>query len=66
MVSGMGINAFWLSTFTWEVLTYILPAAFTLIVLAANNVEDLIGGQAGTATILLFVLFGLSMVRGIG
>lgn len=47
----------------WDVLSYVIPAGFTLVVLAAADVDALITGEAATATILLFVLHGLSMVR---
>ena len=46
---------------TWASL---VPAvAFTLIVLAAADVEVLMEGEAAIATVLLFVMFGFSAVR---
>ena len=62
MVSGVGLNAFWMSSYLWDVTSLIPAAAFTLIVLAAADVDTLIDGEAAWATVLLFVLFGFSMV----
>ena len=42
----------------------LIPAvAFTMAVLAATHVTSLIDGEAGAATGLLFMFYGLSMVR---
>lgn len=62
MVSGVGLEAYWLSSYIWDFVSLIPPVAFTLIVLAAADVEALISGEAAAATILLLLLFGLSMV----
>lgn len=62
-MSGVGLNAYWLSSFLWDFVSIIPTVGFTLIVLAAADVSALISGEAGVATFLLFLLFGLSMVR---
>lgn len=59
----MGIEAYWLSSYLWDFVSLIPPVGFTLIVLAAADVKALINGEAGGAIVLLFVLYGLSMVR---
>lgn len=63
MVSGVGLNAFWISSYLWDVTSLIPAVAFTLIVLAAADVEALMDGEAASATVLLFVMFGFSSVR---
>lgn len=62
VVSGVGLNAFWVSSYVWDVTSLIPSAAFTIMVLVLANVGDLIHGEAAGATILLFVLFGFSTV----
>lgn len=63
VVSGVSLNAYWTSSFLWDFVSLLLPVGITLIILAAADVEALIKGEAGGATVLLFVLYGLSMVR---
>lgn len=57
----MGLEAYWLSSYVWDFVSLVPPMAFTLIVLAAADVTALISGEAGVATFLLFLLYGLSM-----
>ncbi|CAM9216451.1 unnamed protein product [Ectocarpus fasciculatus] len=61
VVSGVGLEAYWLSSYLWDYVSLIPPVAFTLIVLAAADVTALISGENGVATFLLFLLFGFSM-----
>ncbi len=62
MVSGVGLEAYWLSSYLWDFVSLVPPMAFTLIVLATADVTALISGEAGVATFLLFLLYGVSMV----
>ncbi|CAN0390082.1 unnamed protein product, partial [Hapterophycus canaliculatus] len=61
VVSGVGLEAYWLSSYAWDFVSLVPPVAFTLIVLAAADVTALMSGEAGVATFLLFLLYGLSM-----
>ncbi|CAN0021601.1 unnamed protein product [Pylaiella littoralis] len=61
VVSGVGLEAYWLSSYLWDFVSIIPPVAFTLIVLAAADVTALIEGENGVATFLLFLLFSISM-----
>ncbi len=58
----MSLKAYWLSSYLWDLVSLVPPVAFTLIVLAVAGVTALISGEAGVATFLLFLLYGLSMV----
>ena len=62
VVSGVGLEAYWLSSYLWDFVSLIPPVAFTLIVMVIADVTALIDGEAGTATFLLFLLYGVSMV----
>lgn len=62
MVSGVGLNAYSVSSYVWDLLSAAIPVGFTLIVLAGFDVEALIGGDAAVATGLLFLTYALSMV----
>ncbi|CAM9216529.1 unnamed protein product, partial [Ectocarpus fasciculatus] len=61
VVSGVGLEAYWLSSYLWDFVSLIPPMAFTLIILAAADVDTLISGEAGATTFLLFLLYGTSM-----
>ncbi len=62
VVSGVGLEAYWLSSYLWDFVSLVPSVAFTLIVLAATDVDTLISGENGVATFLLFLLYGISMV----
>ncbi|CAB1115344.1 ABC [Ectocarpus sp. CCAP 1310/34] len=61
VVSGVGLEAYWLSSYLWDFVSLMPPMAFTLIILAAADVGTLISGEAGATTFLLFLLYGTSM-----
>eukprot|EP00903_Cladosiphon_okamuranus_P008962 g8576.t1 len=61
VVSGVGLEAYWLSSYLWDLVSLIPPVGFTLIVLAASDVPALIEGENGVATFLLLLLYGVSM-----
>eukprot|EP00903_Cladosiphon_okamuranus_P016293 g15025.t1 len=61
VVSGVGLEAYWLSSYPWDFLSLIPPVTFILIVLAAADVTAIISGENGVAVFLLFLLFGISI-----
>lgn len=63
VVSGVGLDAYWLSSYLWDAGFMILLVGFTLVVLAASDVEALMDGEAVGATFLLFLMYSISMVR---
>ena len=44
-VSGVGSFIFWLSTFAWDFINYMLPVIFCVVVFAAFNTEEYSGGN---------------------
>lgn len=65
VVSGIGLEAYWLSSYLWDFVSLIPSVAFTLIILAAADVTALISGENGVAVFLLFLLYAFSMVGGL-
>jgi hypothetical protein len=58
-VSGVSINAYWLSTAVWDVLVYQVPLWSTILILYARSVDKLAGHEDVLgATILLFLFHG--------
>lgn len=62
MVSGVGLEAYWISSYLWDVVSLIPAVALTMIALAAADVSVYVDGEAGVAAGLLFMLYALSMV----
>lgn len=61
-MSGVGLEAYWISSYLWDFVSYIPPASFILAVLAGADMTALISGEAGVATCLVLLAYGLSMV----
>ncbi|KAF1325903.1 Abc transporter a family member 1, partial [Globisporangium splendens] len=69
LVSGVGIPAFWLANYIWDMAVYLIPCAAALILLQVYDVPALNGSDkcitCGSSTfpavIILFVLFGLAI-----
>lgn len=62
IVSGVGLEAFWLSSFVWDFVSYLIPMSFAIILFKLAGLSPLLDNGAVYALILLFLLFGLSMV----
>lgn len=62
-MSGVGIEAYWVSTFVWDFVSYLVPMSSALILYKAVGVNSFFDNGADAAMVLLFLLFGLSMVR---
>lgn len=63
IVSGAGLEAYWLSSFAWDFVSYLVPMSLAIILFKAVGLASLFDNGAVNALILLFLLFGLSMVR---
>ena len=66
IVSGVGLEAYWFSSYVWDFLSYLLPVSLAIILFELAEVNTLLDNGAAGALVLLFLLFGLSMVRGLG
>jgi ATP-binding cassette, subfamily A (ABC1), member 3 len=58
LISGVSIGAYWLSLFVFDVLSALVPAALTIIILAVFDVRDFISAD-GHRIHALVALFGL-------
>jgi ABC-type multidrug transport system ATPase subunit len=61
LISGVSIPAYWSATFCWDIANYAVPCSLSIVLVAAFNVQELIEGESLAATILLFVLYGISV-----
>mmetsp|Transcript_26423 Transcript_26423/g.39214 ORF Transcript_26423/g.39214 Transcript_26423/m.39214 type:complete len:1955 (+) Transcript_26423:136-6000(+) len=58
IISGVSIYAYWFSTFAWDVLSYLPTVALVICIVLAFGVDNYTKNDGGTATFLLFLLFG--------
>ncbi|XP_037074307.1 ATP-binding cassette sub-family A member 3-like [Pollicipes pollicipes] len=61
-VSGVGITVFWLANLVWDYLTFLLPAFGMMITLLIFNEEGFIEGKTQGSLLMLFVMYGYSML----
>jgi len=63
LISGVSLPAYWLSTFTYDNLTYLIPAGLSILIMWAFDISDFVSttsNRAG-ALLLLFWLYGTSV-----
>eukprot|EP00919_Chromeraceae_sp_WS-2016_P045866 GHVR01109062.1.p1 GENE.GHVR01109062.1~~GHVR01109062.1.p1 ORF type:complete len:1632 (+),score=425.06 GHVR01109062.1:892-5787(+) len=60
-ISGVSIPAYWVATLLWDLLTYIIPVALTIILMFIFNVSTLIGPDHIGGTVCLLVVHGFSV-----
>jgi ATP-binding cassette subfamily A (ABC1) protein 3 len=58
IISGVSLLAYWVSTFMFDMVTYLIPSLFTIAMVNAFNVEAFSSGAGLEGTIALFLLYG--------
>jgi len=58
VISGVSIYAYWLSTYLWDIVSYLPTAGLVILIMYIYGVKAYTTSQAGTAFALLFVLYG--------
>ena len=58
VISGVSIYAYWLSTYLWDIVSYLPTAGLVILIMYIYGVGAYTTSQAGTAFALLFVLYG--------
>ncbi|XP_074649372.1 phospholipid-transporting ATPase ABCA3-like isoform X2 [Tubulanus polymorphus] len=61
-VSGVNTFMFWLSTFSWDIINYIIPCLLLLVTFAAFDVKAYISDYHLFHILLLFMLYGWSIL----
>lgn len=63
LISGVSIPAYWLSTWVFDVATYLFPAAIAIALTRAFDIEDFYSTESRRAwsLCLLFLLYGTSV-----
>jgi ATP-binding cassette subfamily A (ABC1) protein 3 len=60
IISGVSTIAYWISTWLWDFLSFMIPSALAMIIFAIFDYDSLIGGNSG-ATILALILYSASI-----
>eukprot|EP01038_Epipyxis_sp_PR26KG_P005748 gene5748-7937_t len=58
VISGVSIYAYWLSTYTWDIISYLPTAALVIAVMYAYDISSYTEGVGAGATAGLIILFG--------
>ena len=61
-VSGVSIFTFWMATFTWDMINFLMPAVCLLITLWAFDITAFITEDHLFHIALLFILYGFAML----
>ena len=61
LISGVSIIAYWLSTFIFDIINYMVPCVLSIILIALFDIEQLLTSGRIWATLLLFVFYGTSV-----
>ena len=61
LISGVSIIAYWLSTFVFDVINYMVPCVMSIVLIALFDIEQLLTSGRLWATLLLFVFYGTSV-----
>ena len=61
-VSGARSSAFWMATFCWDYINYMIPCLCLFIVFAGFNIEAYTGDNRLGLLLLLFMLYGWAML----
>ena len=58
LISGVSLPAYWLATYLWDAVSYLIPSGLSILMFVAFGVEAYTTGESLTATALLFLLYG--------
>jgi len=62
MLIAAGLEAYWFSSYVWDFVSYLVPMSLAIILFKLADVNTLLNNGADGALVVLFLLFGLSMV----
>jgi len=60
IISGVNFVSYWLSTWLWDIVNYMVPAVLSVALIAAFGVESLVNGANFAWTCLVVVMYGFS------
>ncbi|KAL0844738.1 hypothetical protein Bca101_017984 [Brassica carinata] len=61
LISGVSVLSYWLSTFVWDFVSFLLPSTFAIILFYAFGLEQFIGIGRFLPTVLMLLEYGLAI-----
>ncbi|XP_065674630.1 ATP-binding cassette sub-family A member 2 isoform X2 [Hydra vulgaris] len=61
IISGLNPIVYWLANFTWDMVSYLMPVFFAIVVFLIFDQKAYVSSQNFPATLLLFILYGWSI-----
>lgn len=61
LISGVSIAAYWLSTYLWDAVNYLVPASISILLFYLYDANELVGDGALPATVSVVLLYGLAV-----
>lgn len=61
LISGVGIVAYWVSTYAWDICVYSIPLALTMLIIQLYDIDVFIEGGAFYASFVTYVGYGLAI-----
>eukprot|EP00931_Biecheleriopsis_adriatica_P069363 TRINITY_DN4321_c0_g1_i1.p1 TRINITY_DN4321_c0_g1~~TRINITY_DN4321_c0_g1_i1.p1 ORF type:complete len:1964 (+),score=351.62 TRINITY_DN4321_c0_g1_i1:38-5929(+) len=60
VISGVNFVSYWLATWIWDIINYLVPAVLSMLLMAVFGVESLVGSENLPWTTLAVLLYGVS------
>ncbi|XP_042485746.1 ABC transporter A family member 1 isoform X1 [Macadamia integrifolia] len=61
LISGVSILSYWISTYIWDFISFLVPSAFAIILFYLFGLDQFIGGGCFLPTITIFLEYGLAV-----
>ncbi|XP_074276823.1 ABC transporter A family member 1 isoform X2 [Silene latifolia] len=61
LLSGVSILSYWVSTYLWDFISFLLPSSFAIALFYIFGLDQFVGIGCICATIMLFLEFGLAV-----
>lgn len=61
LISGVSIISYWVSTFLWDIISFLFPSSLAFVLFYIFGLDQFIGAGTFWPTVLLFVEYGLAV-----
>jgi len=60
VISGVNFVSYWLATWLWDILNYLVPATLSILLILLFGIESLVSAENIVWTIIVVLLYGVS------
>ncbi|PWA83115.1 ATP-binding cassette A1 [Artemisia annua] len=61
LISGVSILSYWISTYIWDFISYLVPASFAMLLFYIFGLEQFIGSGSLLPTVLILLEYGFAI-----